>query len=353
MTGVGILGVGMFAPPEVRTNDWWPRHVVERWIADRRRAQPPTIDGSSEGARRVIAAMADQALDPFQGAVERHVMGPEMTTVDMGERAARLALARAGVHAADVDLLLTHTVVPDVLLGNPACTLHKRLGLPETCFAMETEASTYAFLAQLSLAEAMIAAGKARTALLVQSSGTSPLVDYNEPTSVVFGDGATAVVVGPVRGRRGILGTAHFADGNFPSPLVARVPGGRWYDAEPARMVVDSAQMGALLTQIADVIKKSVDAALERAGVRAADIKFFCMHQGTPWLRRVVEEYCGLTNARSVETFAKTGYLFAAILPAGLHEAERQGLLADGDLVMLAAGGAGMTYGATVLEWGR
>jgi 3-oxoacyl-[acyl-carrier-protein] synthase-3 len=217
---------------------------------------------------------------------------------------------------------------------------------------METEASTYAFLAPLSLADAMIQSGKARYALLVQSSATSPLVDYDDPTSVVFGDGATAVVVGPVSQGRGIRGAAHFTDGNFPSPLVARVPNGRWYDAQRARMVVDHAQMGMLLIQIADVIKTSVDALLARTGIRAEEITFFCMHQGTPWLRRVVEDYCGLVNARSVETFARTGYLFASILPVGLHEAERQGLLARGDLVMLAAGGAGMTYGATVVEWG-
>jgi 3-oxoacyl-[acyl-carrier-protein] synthase III len=352
VTSVGILGVGRYVPSEVRTNDWWPAATVQRWMAERPRPQPPKIDGLGEGARRVIAAMSRQALDPFQGAVERHVMGTE-TAFDMGERAARAALERAGIDVGDVDLLLTHTVVPDVLLGNPACELHKRLGLREACFAMETDASTYAFLAQLSIADAMITSGKARTALLVQSSGTSPLVDYTDPTSVVFGDGATAVVVGPVRDGRGIRGAAHFADGNFPSPLVASVPGGRWFDAGRARMVVDWTQMNALLIHIADVLKKSVDAALANTGIRPEDIKFFCMHQGTPWLRTVVEEYCGLVNARSTETFAKTGYLFGAILPMGLYEAELQGLLADGDLVMLAAGGAGMTYGATVLEWGR
>ncbi len=349
---VGILGVGLYLPPEVRTNDWWPREVVEGWMANRTRPQLPAMEQLSEGAKRVVTALSKQALDPFQDAVERHVMGPGMTVVDMQEQASREAIKRAGVAIEDIDLILTHTLVPDFLLGNPACTLHQRLGLPKTCFSLETDAATYAFIMQLALAQAMIATGQARKALLVQSSAPSPLIDYADPTSVVFGDGATAVVVGPVTGR-GIRGHVHYTDGRVDKPLVAGVPNGRWYDAAPGRLFLDQAQMAGVLLQIADVIKESVDAALDRSGLVARDVDFFCMHQGTPWLRRVVEDYAGLTNARSVETFSKTGYLFSSILPAGLYMAERDGVLRRGDTVMLAAGGTGMTNGAMVLEWGN
>jgi 3-oxoacyl-[acyl-carrier-protein] synthase-3 len=307
----------------------------------------------SEGTRRVLEAMSKQALDPFQDAVERHVMGPGMTVFDMEEHAARTAIARAGIDPADIDLVLTHTVVPEFLLGNPACTLHHRLGLSKSCFTMETDASTYAFIMQLSIAQAMIKAGTARTALLVQSSAVSPLVDYSQQTSVVFGDGATAVVVGHVTPGRGIRQAMHFTDGRIDRPLVAGVPGGRWWDEQRSTLHVNAGQMGAVLLSIADVIKESVDGALAKSELTAADIDFFCMHQGTPWLRRVVEEYTGLSNAKSIETFSKTGYLFSAILPTALYMATEQGLLRDGDMVMLAAGGAGMTNGAMALQWGR
>jgi 3-oxoacyl-[acyl-carrier-protein] synthase-3 len=351
-TSVGILGVGLYLPPEIRRNDWWPPEVVDGWKA-RPPRQPPALEGLSEGARRVVEAMSKQALDPFQGAVERHVMGAGMSVFDMEEQAARAAIARAGVDMSDIDLVLTHTLVPDFLLGNPACTLHHRLGLSKTCFSLETDAATYAFIMQLEIADAMIKTGKARTALLVQSSGTSPLVDYADPTSVVFGDGASAVVVGEVAPGRGIRGAIHFTDGRVDKPLVAGVPGGRWFDEGRAKLYLDHAQMGAVLLSIADVIKDSVNGALAKTGLSTGDVDFFCMHQGTPWLRRVVEEYTGLANAKSVETFAKTGYLFGSILPAGLHFALEDGLLQDGDTVMLAAGGTGMTNGAMVMEWGR
>ncbi|HEY0482526.1 MAG TPA: 3-oxoacyl-[acyl-carrier-protein] synthase III C-terminal domain-containing protein [Kofleriaceae bacterium] len=347
----GILGVALYLPPVVRHNDWWPADVVARWASVRR--APPPDRPLSPGERRVAAAMAEQAADPFGGAVARHVMPEGMTVIDLAEQAGRQALDRAGVAAADIDLLLTSIVLPDVLLGNPACEVHQRLGLPRRCFALETTAATYSFLMQLSLAQAMIRSGEARCALLVQASGVSRSVDPEDPISPLFGDGATAVVVGPVSRGRGILAAAHHCDGRFPTTLVGSVRGGAWSD--PGRGVIhvaDAAQMRDVFLSTADVCKESIDAALASAGLATRDVGFFAMHQGTPWLRRVAQDHAGLGHARSIESFARTGYLFAAILPAGLVLGQDAGLLADDDLVLATGGGPGMTFGSIALRWG-
>jgi 3-oxoacyl-[acyl-carrier-protein] synthase-3 len=300
-----------------------------------------------------MAALVEQAADPFQGAVARHVMSDDMTVFDMAERAAQAAVARAGVALGDIDLLLTHTVMPDVLLGNVACQLHHRLGLPRRCFAMETDAAAYSFMMQLALAEAMIRSGRATRALLVQSCGASRSIDMSDPISPLFGDGATAVVVGRVSAGRGILAAAHHVDGRYPSTLVASVRGGTWADRGRGVIhVADSGQMRDVFLHTADVCKESVDAALADAGLAASDIDFFAMYQGTPWLRSVVQDHAGLGRARWIDTFAQTGYLFAAVLPAGLVLAEQAGLLADGDLVIATGGGTGMTFGSIVMRWG-
>src|SRR5262245_38476337 len=138
---VGIRSVGLYLPPIVRHNDWWPREIVARWQRAPRAAPPdrPLTAGES----RVAAALREQAADPFQGAVARHVMPDGMTVLDMAEQAARLALSRAGVAARDIDVLLTNTVLPDVLLGNPACEIHHRLRLPRPCVALGTAASAF------------------------------------------------------------------------------------------------------------------------------------------------------------------------------------------------------------------
>jgi len=349
---VGIRGVGLYLPPIVRRNDWWPSDVVARWQQAER--APPPARPLSPGEARVVAAMSQQALDPFGGAVARHVMPDDMTVLDMAEQAARIAIARAGVAGSDIDLLLTNTVLPDVLLGNPACQVHHRLGLPRRCFAMETTAAAYSFVMQLSLAHAMITSGAARLALLVQSCGVSRAVDPEDPISPLFGDGATAVVIGQVATGRGLHAAVHHADGRFPDTLVASVPGGTWSD--PGRGVVhvaDAVQMREVFLGTADVCKESIDAVLARAGLAVNDIGFFAMYQGTPWIRRVVQDHAGLGHARSIDTFAQTGYLFAGILPAGLALAEQSGLLADDDLVLATGGGTGMTFGSIVMRWGH
>jgi 3-oxoacyl-[acyl-carrier-protein] synthase-3 len=354
-SGIGILGVGMYVPPDVRGNDWWPAELVERWREQRRtapRGAPPAV--STDGGRLVLAALAGQAEDPFGGARQRHVMAAEQSVFEMEERAARDALDRAGVAPAEIDVLLTYTVVPDKLLSNPACILHRRLGLAEKCFSVQIDAATYAFSAQLELAEALVASGRARRALLVQSCAATRLVDKNDPVSAVFGDGATAVVVGRVADGRGLVSSVHYTDGRYPDSLVASPRGRSWYEEGRSTIhIADPAQMQTVLLATVDVIKQSVDAALADAGLTARDVSFVCMHQGTPWLRELVQKYTGLEHARSVETFTRFGYLFAAILPAGLLCAQAEGLLSPGDVVILCGGGTGMTYGATVMRWCR
>lgn len=349
---VGCLGLGMFLPPEVRSNDWWSPEVVASWAPPA--APPPAPPASlTEGMARVLKALGEQAVDPFRGAVARHVMSSGMTALDMEEAAAREAITRSGIDPAKIDLVLTHTVLPDVLLGNQAAALHQRLGLQNRCFAMPNDAAAHSYMMQFSIAEAMIASGRATYALLVQSSATSRMVDWNDSWAPLFGDGATATVVGPVSEGRGIKASVHFTDGRFNKTLVGSVPGGTWHDEGRGLVhVEDTAMMREVFLRTADVCKQALDAALEAAGVAAAEIDFFAMYQGTPWLRPVVQKFAGLDNARSLETFAQTGYLFSATIPASIYLADKQGMLSADDLVLVTGGGTGLTYGSLVLRWG-
>jgi 3-oxoacyl-[acyl-carrier-protein] synthase-3 len=351
---IGILGLSVYLPPEVRRNDWWSADVVARWMDAQRRAPRREISGSlTEGARRVERAIAEQTVDPFQSAVERRVMPAEMRVSDMEEQAARAALERAGVALGDVDLLLTQTTVPDYLASNPTCILHERLGLPKACFSMHTDTSSGAFMMQLTVADAMIRAGRARCALLVQSCIPSRLIDMTSPIAPLFGDAASAVVVGPVSGARGLEGTVSFTDGRNPKTLIVSVPGRAWYeDGRAVLHIGDAQQAHDVFLGAPDAFKDSVEAVLAASSRAAHEIDFLCIHQGAPWMRQLVQDYVGLGAARSVETFARTGYVFACTLPTALADAQDRGVLVNDDLVMLLAGGPGTTYGATILRWG-
>lgn len=350
MSKLGILGLGTYLPEEIRTNDWWPKQTVAAWPVGK--ASPaPLPDNPSAGMHRVLAAMAELQADPFQGVTQRRVMADAMTAIDMEESAARAAIADAGIDRSEIDLLLCHTAVPEYLLTNTACALHHRLGLPASCFTMGVDASAHSFLLQLTLAEQMIAGGRARNALLVQSSSVSRLLDPSQSTSALFGDGASAVVVGPTASD-GLIATVQRTNGAHNRTLIASVPGRSWY--HEGRVVLHSADPVAardVFLQTADCCEDVVTGVLGQAGLERSDVDFFACHQGTRWLTEVLRAHCGLHGAKSVTTFAWSGYLFAVSIPLVLSVAEREGLLRPDDRVLMFAGGTGVTYGATLLRW--
>lgn len=353
---IGILGVGVHLPPTVRGNDWWPPAVVARWAA-RNRALAAAVAAAPppphEGGRRVVAALIAASDDPFDGVRERRVLDPGLAAIDMEELAARAALARAGVTAADIDVVLVHSAVPEYLLSNAACALHKRLGLPTACFAAEAQASSYSFLAQLALAAPWIETGRARHALLVQSSAISRLLDPEDPLSARFGDAAGAVVIGPVGPGRGVHAASHRTDGSYPRMLIASQPGGRWYDGRSLLHMADPDGARLAFLDTLDQSRAVIGDAVAAAGWTRADVDVLAIHQGRPWLLPAVLEHTGLTGVRTVDKLATTGHVLGASLPLALDQALADGTLDDGDRVVLMAGGVGSICGAVALTWGR
>ncbi|MCE9576458.1 MAG: hypothetical protein K8W52_25135 [Deltaproteobacteria bacterium] len=352
--GIGILGIGVELPATVRSNDWWPAEVVASWAAARAAAPPPPPIAMTEGMALVARAMQAQGGDPFQGTTARRVIADDQTAIDLEVAAARAALARAEVAPEAIDLVLTSTTVPEYLVNNGACVLHHRLGLRHGCFAIQIEATGFATLAQLELATAMITTGRATTALLVQSTVFSRILDQRDQFSPMFGDGATALVVGKVAPGRGVQGAVHYAQTAHPFQLVASPPGKPWYaDGKALLHSLDLPGARRVFLAVADEAREAVGDLLAQTGERADAIDFFASHQGTPWLRRLSQEHAGVTRARTVDTYAETASLFASNIPLVLHRAEERGMLAPDDRVVLFGGGTGVTYGATLLRWGR
>src|SRR6185295_3621709 len=140
MAAVGILGIGAYLPEQVRRNDWWPEEVVAKWRARAAeslvRPEPDSPQPLSDGERRVLAAMAELKDDPFRGTRERRLMPGGMTSSDMEVEAVKDALARSGVPAGRVGLLLTNSQLPDYLGVATAPLVHRKLGLPAGCLAL-------------------------------------------------------------------------------------------------------------------------------------------------------------------------------------------------------------------------
>jgi 3-oxoacyl-[acyl-carrier-protein] synthase III len=350
-SNVGILGIALHLPPDVRRNDWWPAEVVARWRAQRAAAG---IDAHVASRDPAIAALSPEVPDPFVGTRERRVLANDQSLLDLELGAARAAIEHAGIDRGEIDLVLTDTLGQPFLATNSACSLHYHLGLRGDCFSVKTEGAQHAFLLQLSLAEAMIASGRARYALLVQASAASRLLDHTSPIAPILGDGATAAVVGPVADGFGVLASIHRTNGAQANTLVASVPGRAWYDEGRAYLhVTDFAAMQDIQYRAIERSCEVIAAALARAGVRPEDVAVFAMHQGMPWLRPLVQERAGLRAARTADTLPEIGNLFNACVSSTLAKAAEQGFIHDRDLVVIASGGNGMTYGAAVVRWGR
>jgi 3-oxoacyl-[acyl-carrier-protein] synthase-3 len=351
---VGVLGIGTYLPKQIRKNDWWPEQVVRKWRKlNVVRSKAQAGEGDTEGKRRVLAALEELKNDPFEGTRERRVVDEGMAASDMEAAAAEEALARAGIRRDQIDFLFGYSACPDLLGVQTVCATHHKLGLPSKCMTVTTDVVCNAFAIQLSLAKMMIATGQGRYGLLVQSSTISRVTDPNDPASAWFGDGATAVVVGPAENGKGILAQSHGTDGSLNRVLVYGVPGKRWYD-EGRVFLYSEDRPGArkMVLSLIDRAQESVGDALKQAGVTPQQIDFFASHQGSSWLRRVCNDHLGLVNARGIDTFEWTGSLLAANVPMQLEVGAREGLLRDGDLVAIYAGGVGITWSGMVLRWG-
>lgn len=352
-SAVGILGIGAYLPAQVRTNDWWPADVVAGWLEKSRRPreEKPASESADEAlVRRVMAEYAD---DPFRGAVERRVMPEDMTAIDMEVAASKVAIENAGLKVGEIDLLLLQSTVPDYLSTNSACSVHARVGLPSTCFSLLVDGVCNGFLQQFCLAEAMIRSGRASHALLVQSSSLSRVLPYDQGYSAWFGDGATAVVVGPVSAGRGLLGTAHRTDGSLENTLVSGVPGKRWFDeGRPYYYSACPARAHQMLMGLPECARATIRAGIEQAQLTVEQVDFYASHQAFPWFRKLTQSCAGLDHARSLDTFSMAGSIIAANIPLVMSQAQEQGLLGDGDIVVAHSGGSGVTYSSLVFRWG-
>ena len=356
---IGVHAIGVYLPDEVRSNDWWPSATVAKWrerghwaVASREQKGMPT--DLTPGMRAATDAMAKLADDPFKGSRERRIAPADMPASEMEIRAAREAITRAGISPDQIEVLLVHSTTPDFLNVPNACRVHQALGLPERCFAMSVDGMCNAFQMQLKLAQSLLRERQGGFALLVQSCNLPRFAVADDPASAWVGEGATAVLLGPVHAELGLLTSSHRADGSKFKALVVGVEGKNWYDEGRTTFYsADRAAGARVALEIPDQAKQVIDEVLLEIGSQPADVAFYAAHQGVVWLREVTQRFVGMDQAKSLDTFSRFASLSAANIPLVLAIAERERLLSRGDLTMLFSGGTGQTWSSTALRWGK
>jgi 3-oxoacyl-[acyl-carrier-protein] synthase III len=269
----------------------------------------------------------------------RHAMPSERLS-DLATASAERAIEDAGIDATELDAVLVATTSADEVTPNAAPYFATAIGATKAN-AMDIGAACTAFVTALSVGTGLIESGRAETVLVVGADALSRFTDFDDKrTAALFGDGAGAVILGNQEG--GGVGPFVFgSDAELAEAIIAR------RDDQMLRMDGHTTFNSA----VAALVKSTLDA-VELTGVELDDVDLFVYHQANARITKAVAERLELPAERVADYIADIGNTSAASIPLALAFAREEDRLHTGDTVLVAAVGAGFTWGATVLEWG-
>jgi 3-oxoacyl-[acyl-carrier-protein] synthase-3 len=323
-----ILGTGRYIPDRILTNAELEKKVdtTDEWIRSR------------------------------TGIRERRIAAPGQHASDMGVEACKQALKKSGLQASDVDAIICATISPDYPWPATACLIQEKLGAKKA-FAFDVSAACSGFVYGLSVAQGLIATGQARYVLVIGAEKLSSIVNWEDRnTCVLFGDGASAALVGPAGERGRLYGATLGSDGSAVELLFQ--PGGGTVcpitpdsaaaGADPRFLFMDGKGVFKFATR---VMGEASAQALQKAGLQADDIQLFIPHQANIRIIESAAKRIGIPMDRVYVNVDRFGNTSAASVGIALDEAVETGRFKEGDKAVLVAFGAGLTWAACVLEW--
>lgn len=321
-----ITGVGSYVPEKILTNADLEKMVetTDEWITSR------------------------------TGIKERRIAAKDEFTSDMATKAAGRAMERAGVTAEQIDLIIVATITPDMPFPSTACLVQRKLGAKRAA-AFDLEAACSGFIYGLEIAQQFIMSQTYDTVLVIGAEKLSSIVDWQDRnTCVLFGDGAGAAILQNRPNSHGLLTAIMGADGEKADLL--SMPGGG--SRCPATTDSVSARLHYLRMEGKETFKYAVQAmqtaaeeVLRRCEITVEKLKCIIPHQAN---RRIIDAVAGRLDAKPEQLFInveKYGNTSAASVAIALDEAVSSGKIRQGDLIMLVVFGAGLTWGAAVIEW--
>ncbi len=293
---------------------------------------------------------SDEWISERTGIRARH-LAKEETTLSMSAEAARMALEKANFRAEDVELLIVATITGDMDTPSTACQVQKEIGAKHA-LAFDINAACSGFLYGLHVAEAFIESGTYRNALLIGAETLSKIVDWTDRgTCVLFGDGAGAALV-TASESGGLLSQSLGSSGEKWDVLFCE---GR-PNENPLR--AKDQKCGYLKMNGQEVFKFAVrtvphciEDALAKAGLKPEEIDLFILHQANKRIIQAVAKRLGMAEEEFPMNMDECGNTSAASLPILLAQLDESGKLHPGDRIVLSGFGAGLTWGACVLEW--
>lgn len=297
---------------------------------------------------------SDEWITSRTGIKERRKARPDEYLSQFAITAARAAMEAASVTADQIDLIICATVTPDQLIPATACFIQTGLGCGRIP-AFDMQAGCTGFIYALTVAEQFIAAGTYKTVLVIGAELLTKYVNYEDRTTcIIFGDGAGSVVLAAVDPPRGILASALHNDGSMACYI--EIPGGA--TREPISPEVMEKKRHLIHMKGNETYKIAIRSmeevcreVCEMAGIEPKDVDLLIPHQANTRIIDAVSERLKVDPGKCVVNIQKVGNTSSASIPIALHEAAGAGRLKPGNLLLMAAFGAGLTWGATLCRW--
>ncbi|WP_299982912.1 beta-ketoacyl-ACP synthase III [uncultured Ruegeria sp.] len=292
----------------------------------------------------------DEWIRTRSGIERRHFAAEDETTSDLATKAAKAALADAGLTADDIDAIVLATSTADLTFPSAATMVQAQLGMTKG-FAFDVQAVCAGFVFALSNANALILSGQAKRVLVIGAETFSRIMDWTDrSTCVLFGDGAGALVLEEQEGQgtaddRGILATDLNSDGRYKDLLY--VDGGvSTQSTGHLRM-----QGNQVFRHAVEKLARTAEVALERAGLTGDDVDWIVPHQANIRIIQGTAKKMGLPMENVVVTVQDHGNTSAASIPLALSVGKQRGQIKHGDLIVTEAIGGGLAWGAVALRW--
>ena len=318
---------------------------------------PPNAVSNAQLEARVDTS--DEWIRTRTGIEQRHIAADDELTSDMAAAAARRALQAAGLSAADLDMIIVGTVTPDHPIPGCAVNLQRKLGADDIP-AFDIAAACAGFLFGLTIADQWIAGGTVRCVLVVGVELLSRKLNWDDRTTcVLFGDGAGAVVLGPARPPKddspsaGIMATMMRTDGSLARAL--QIPAGGSAQPPTAELVAQAQDKVHMVGK--DVFRTAVKnltasaaQTLKSAGLQSNQLDWVVAHQANIRIINQVSNRLGFPREKFIINIERFGNTSSASIPIAFDEAVRDGRIQPGQIVLMCALGAGISWGAAVLR---
>ena len=321
-----ITALGAYVPPRVLTNQDLEKMVdtTNEWILER------------------------------TGIRERHLVDKGVAASDLAVGAVKNLLESHPFDLQEVDLIVVGTVTPDMMYPSTACLVQHKLGIHRT-WGYDVSAGCSGFLYALNSGMQFIESGRYKKVLVIGSDVNSSMTDFTDrAVCIIFGDGAGAVLLEPAKDGEGILDFEHDVDGSGGSYLY--MPGGG--SLNPSTRETVEKNMHVVHQDGSQVFKYAVRrmaelaaCLLKRNGFTSEDLTLIVPHQANLRIIRAMQERLGVDDSKVMVNIDRYGNTTAGTLPLGMRDAVAEGRLRKGDLVLLAAVGAGYTTGGVLLRW--